>query len=104
MLTAQKINQLFMLFAEENKQLIAQLRNDSPEAIVDRQWQFSLPMLHQFMQHFYSLEDSDYQKFRSTLFNSSINHDLAAAGWIIKIAINRKNVDRSVYVLQRLEP
>jgi len=102
MLTAQQISQLFMLFAQGDEQLIRQLRHCCPEAIVERQWQFTLPVLHQFVQHFYALENSNYQRFRSTLFNSSINHDLAAVGWTINIAINRANVDRSVYVLQQL--
>ena len=102
MLEARHITQLFMLFTQGDKQLISQLKHFCPGAIAHQQWQFSLGQLHQFVQHCYPIAESDYQSFRSTLFNSSINHDLAAAGWVIKILVNRKNVDRSIYVLQKL--
>ncbi|EPJ46464.1 MAG: hypothetical protein OFPII_20370 [Osedax symbiont Rs1] len=103
MLNAEQITELFLLFSKSDPELIQQLRKHSAPAVVNRQWQFTLPELYAFTLVFFQLkEPPSYKKFRSLLFNSTINKDLAVQGLTISILTNHQHVDKSVYFLAKL--
>ncbi len=100
MLNADQITELFVLFSKNDQKLIQQLRKHSSSAVINRQWQFTLPELYSFTLSFLKLkEPPSYKKFRSLLFNSTINEDLAARGLTIRILANHQHVDKSIYFL-----
>jgi len=99
MLCAARISQLFILFQQGDKKLIAQLKQLNPNAIVNNQWYFQLTQLCQLYQSFYQLHTLDYKEFRTFIFNAPINHQLKAHHLCIKIAKAQAHVDNNLYFL-----
>ena len=60
---------------------------------------FTLPSLYQQL---FAAAPFSYLEFRSQLYQSTLNADLATTGWTIGIVLAADNVDNTVYGLRRI--
>lgn len=81
--------------------LLRQIADTPAFELDDRQWRFSLPDLHAFLQrHCEPVASLDYRTFRKQLYQCPVNTDLARFDCRLVILDNRAKVDQSLYALE----
>lgn len=99
----QQIVQLFDRFLSRDAALLSTIKSFAGEfALIEDQWRFTLPALHQFVQATETeFSEIDYFAFRQLIFSSTINRSLSELGGKVSIARNHNNVDRSIYAVAK---
>ncbi len=97
----QQIVQLFIRFLSKDTALLSTIRAYAGDfTLLEDEWRFTLPALHQFVQATESeFNEIDYSVFRKLIFSSNINQSLHPQGGRVIIANNHNNIDRSIYAL-----
>ena len=90
----------FAQVAKKESMQLADLKQEPCFEIDSRQWVFTLPNLHHFLQHQYDIfKDINYKQFRQLIYSCPVNTTAKSNGACIAIADNRSNVDQSKYAL-----